>query len=168
MQQTNIDIGPWYKQVWAWVLLGILAISIVLGFAKVYFAYKYSDSMVVDNYYDVGKGINQSLDRELLAKQLGIQAEIRLNDDTGVAQLILSGNSRPQILTLNLISPTQPEKDRRVVLQAAMDGIYRGNLQDSSAGRRIVEVLGQEGDQEWRLVEEVILESAKPITLNSQ
>ncbi len=168
MQQHDSDIGPWYKQIWAWILLIILAVSIVHGLSLVYYAHKYADTMVVDNYYDVGKGINQSIERETLAKRLAVKAEIRLHDDRGVAELMLSGNSRPQLLTLNLISPTQAEKDRSVILQADMDGIYRGNLQDATEGRRIVEVLGREGDQEWRLVEEVPLHSGQPVTLDSQ
>lgn len=59
----------------------------------------------------------------------------------GVAQLELNGFSRPQQLTLNLISPTQPEKDRRIVLQPAEGKLYRGMMLDSVQGRVLLKSL---------------------------
>ena len=94
MQQTDRDVTPWHKNFWAWFILVILAASIFHGLSLVYYAIKYGDSVVVDNYYDVGKGINQSLDREILANKLGVQAELRFNDETGVAEQILPAKRR--------------------------------------------------------------------------
>jgi hypothetical protein len=64
-----------------------------------------------------------------------------------------------------LISPTQPEKDRRIVLQPAEGKLYRGNMQDSVQGRRFVELIGQEGGKDWRLFEEQTLTTGTPVQL---
>lgn len=45
-----------------------------------------------------------------------MHAKVKVDDLTGEVEVRLTGNSRPDRLTLNLISPTQPEKDRRVEL----------------------------------------------------
>ena len=165
MQSETPVTSQWYKQFWAWFIIAILASSVVLGLSLVYIAVNEGDSLVVDNYYDVGKGINTSLEREDLAARLQLKADLVLDNDKGTVQLQLQGFSNPPQLVLNLISPTQPERDRRVVMQAQADGSYTGNLLDAVEGRRFVELIGQEGGKDWRLFEEEQLASGQRIHL---
>ncbi|GFM74341.1 membrane protein [Pseudomonas cichorii] len=148
--------SPWYRHRWPWIIIGILACSVTLSLSMVTIAVNNPDNLVNDNYYEAGKGINRSLNRELLAQTLKVCASIHLDDLTGEAELHLSGNSQPERLELNLISPTQPDKDRRIFLTRSPTeaGRYIGQLQDRIEGRRFVELLGTENGQTWRLFEE--------------
>ena len=157
----------WYKEFWAWFVIGILAFAVFLGLGLLTFATMNPDVPVVANYYDVGKGINASLEREKLAKQLNLKGVLTLDDDTGTANLQLTGYSRPQQLELNLISPTQAEKGRRVILQPKDDGRYQGFMLDSVSGRRFVELLGEEGGKPWRLYVEKEVIPGQPLTLEN-
>ena len=163
--QPDTLARPWYKEFWVWFILGILGMSVILGTSMLVIATRNPPGLISDNYYDVGKGINTSLERENLAVRLQLKASLQLDNEKGTASLQLEGFSNPPQLVLNLISPTQPERDRRVVLQAQADGSYAGNLLDAVEGRRFVEVIGQEGGQDWRLFEEKQLVSGQPVKL---
>ena len=163
--QPDTLARPGYKEFWVWFILGILGMSVILGTSMLVIATRNPPGLISDNYYDVGKGINTSLERENLAVRLQLKASLQLDNEKGTASLQLKGFSNPPQLVLNLISPTQPERDRRVVLQAQSDGSYAGNLLDAVEGRRFVEVIGQEGGQDWRLFEEKQLVSGQPVKL---
>ncbi|MCF5671329.1 hypothetical protein GIV48_10805 [Pseudomonas syringae] len=147
--------SPWYKQLWPWIIIAILTCSVTLSLTMVTIAVNNPDNLVSDNYYEAGKGINRSLNREVLAQTLKLRARVHLDELTGEAEVRLSGNSGPERLELNLISPTQPARDRRVFLtrSASEPGRYVGQLQDKVEGRRFVELLGVEGGQTGRLFE---------------
>ncbi|HSX72021.1 FixH family protein [Pseudomonas subflava] len=165
MSPQQPPVNPWYKEVWVWFILGILGLSVVLGTSMLVIATKNPPGLLSDNYYDVGKGINTSLEREELAERLKLKAAFTLDNERGTVSLQLDGYSNPPQLVLNLISPTQPERDRRVILQPQGDGSYAGNLLDAVEGRRFVELIGQEGGKDWRLFEEKQLASGQRFQL---
>ena len=131
---------------------------------------KNPDNLVNDNYYEAGKGINRSLDRELLAQTLQLRAKVHLDALTGEVELHLTGNSKPPTLELNLISPTQPEKDRKIKLARSDSepGRYIGQVTDTVEGRRFVELLGVEGDRTWRMFEEEQVSHDKDLLLGDE
>lgn len=162
--------SPWYKHLWPWIIIGILACSVTLTLSMVTIAVKNPDNLVNDNYYEAGKGINRSLDRELLAKSLNLRAAVHLDELTGETDLRLTGDSQPETVELNLISPTQPEKDRKITLarSASEPGRYIGQLSDKVEGRRFVELLGEQNGQTWRLFEEEQVINGKELLLGDE
>lgn len=162
--------SPWYKHLWPWIIIGILTCSVILTLSMVTIAVNHPNSLVNDNYYEAGKGINRSLDRERLAQALNIRARVRLDELTGEVELHLSGNSHPPSLTLNLTSPTQPRKDRQLTLTQSINEPQRyiGQLSDKVEGRRFVELLGVEDGKTWRLFEEEQLSHDEELLLGDE
>mgnify|MGYP001619987624 FL=1 len=64
IDQTAEKILPWYRQFWFWFVFGPLLFIIVLCGIFVFIAFKNSDDVVTDNYYKVGRMINQTLSQD--------------------------------------------------------------------------------------------------------
>ena len=162
--------SPWYKHIWPWIIIAILACSVTLTLSMVTIAVNNPDHLVNDNYYEAGKGINRSLDRELLGQNLNLKAKLHLDGMTGEVVLVLEGNSQPKTLDLSLISPTQPEKDRKIAMTQSESepGRYIGQLDDKVEGRRFVELLGVEDGKTWRLFEEEEVGHDKDLLLGDE
>jgi hypothetical protein len=162
--------GPWYRHRWPWILLALLGTSISLTLGMVAISMRQPDTLVSDHYYEAGKGINRALDRERLARSLGVRASLRLDTLTGEVDLRLHGASQPAALELNLISPTRAGQDRRVVLQrsTAEPDRYVGHLVEPLEGWRFVELLGEEPGGPWRLFEEETLGGEQPLHLGDE
>lgn len=151
----SAPVQPWYKHLWPWIIIAMLATSVTLSLLMVSIAVDHQDSLVNDNYYEAGKGINRSLDREQLGQRLQMHAKVRFDKLTGEVEVRLRGQSLPPQLTLNLISPTLQSQDRHVTLLPANEpGRYTGRLDSAVDGRRFVELLGEQDGHTWRLFEE--------------
>jgi len=162
--------GPWYRHRWPWLILALLAGSVSLTASMVWMALQAPDTLVTDNYYEAGKGISRSLQREQAAQALQVRAQLQIDDMTGEVDLRLSGASSPAEVQLALISPTQARQDRHLTLRRdeQQPGRYVGHLDAAVHGRRLVELVGEEQGQTWRLFEEESLGTDRPVSLGDE
>jgi hypothetical protein len=123
----------WYRQFWPWFLI-VLPLSVVIaGFCTLYIALQHPHSMVDDQYYQQGLAINQSLDQDRHATELGISAEVLFTVSSSAAQVLvrLSGLADyPQALSLQLLHPVSQARDQTLTLKATAPGHYSARLND--------------------------------------
>jgi len=168
MTVQTLDTGPWYREPWPWILIAIPASSVVFGFLMLSLALGTNNSLVVDDYYREGKAINQRIERDRRAAELGVVARV----ETGGEELALVIGGRdgeaasapmlpPQIL-LRWAHVTQDTRDGQAILRPVGAGRYAspGGPDDPSPGfpddgryRIHIEPFG--GD--WRLVSPVLV-----------
>lgn len=119
---------PWYRQFWPLFLLALPAAVILAGLATAWLAYRDADGLVVDDYYKQGLGVNQTLDRDRKAAELGLKAALRYRD--GLLTVALSGRERPAALKLHLEHPTRAEQDREFLLSPDAAGLFKAEAAD--------------------------------------
>lgn len=128
---TGKDNGPWYKQFWCWFILAPLLIIMIIWIPFLTIIVKGADDTVLDNYYKEGRAINERVDQDRHARELGLRGELTL--EQGKAVLTLSaaqeGYQLPRVLYLYLDHPFEEDYDQQLVLLEVAPGKYQGDLQ---------------------------------------
>lgn len=125
---------PWYLEPWPWILMALPGTVVVGGLIAMVIAFAGADSLVADDYYKQGIGINKTLAREARARALGIVGEIRFEPGAVRASLAASVVLPPTI-RLTLAHPTRASDDRFVLLARTAPGEYAAPLAELPAGR---------------------------------
>jgi len=155
MTDTNTPSGgPWYKQPWLWFVLSVPIASVILSSIMVTVAVVGKDSLVSDNYYKDGMGINQTIEQDRLAVQLNIVPMITIQDKTVIVTIHSEKMPTQAFLTLKLLHPTASEKDLTIRLLPTESG-FIGDLPSTVEGRRYLDLYSF--DNSWRIREEVYL-----------
>lgn len=165
----NTDGRPWYREPWPWILMTGPAIVVVAGFTTAFLAVKSNDGLVEDDYYKQGLEINQTLDRDRMAANMGLRGEFSLSGDKSslVGTLTASqGKSLPEVLSLHLNHPTRAGLDQDVTLVRIGDGKYSGKLENPISGRWYVTI--EDGQKQWRLTTEWNMEKQASVNLGAK
>ncbi|WOJ93897.1 FixH family protein [Congregibacter variabilis] len=120
------DEEPWYQQFWPWFLIALPGSVVIAGLSTLYIANRYSDDLVVDNYYKDGLAINKELGKQAIAQELGISAQIKVLDRR--AQVRLSGKLSPENFVLRFSHPLEADRDFTVTLSEVAPGLYQTEL----------------------------------------
>ena len=160
------DERPWYRQFWPWFIAFPPAAAVVGGLVTAWLAGT-GPSLVVDDYGQIGKVTAERAYRDERAAELALRARLGFaSAEAGetTVQLELAGTGElpeyPTGLRLQLVHPTQAERDAEVVLTGSR-GRYTGRIV-RPVGRLYVHL----GDVErtWRLTGELAA-SAREIDL---
>lgn len=167
MNVRTLDVGPWYREPWPWILIAIPASSVVFGFLMLSLALGTNNSLVVDDYYREGKAINQRIERDARAAELGVSARVETVGGRLALVLGARGGAAPANdvlvpeIRLRWTHVTQDTRDGEAILRPVGAGRYVAAPGPDGAPvafpadgryRLHVEPFGAD----WRLVSEVI------------
>lgn len=163
---TGKDDGPWYKQFWCWFILAPLLIIMIIWIPFLTVIVKGADDTVQDNYYKEGRAINERVDQDRHARELGLHGQLTL--EHGKAVLALSstqeGYQLPRVLYLYLDHPFEEDYDQQSVLLEVAPGQYQGELKEELQNSWYVRITSTEAERKglgksvsdirnWRLIE---------------
>ncbi|MBS0001824.1 MAG: FixH family protein [Thioalkalivibrio sp.] len=116
MRYPREDALPWYKQFWPWFVITPPLAGIVLGVLLITFAIQDPDGMVIGDYSKEGRGMNQSIERARFATQLGLAADVQIEDER-VWVMLQSNPAIPrQELEVRFVHPTRDHFDQELAL----------------------------------------------------
>ncbi|WP_039976852.1 FixH family protein [Vibrio jasicida] len=142
-------VKPWYKQFWPWFLI-ILPLTVVIWtiVTVVVFANN-SVSLVAEDYYKKGKGINIDISKMNVARDLGLNATVSSDVNTVVISFNKGELPHFPALTATFTHRTLPDRDFTKLLTADAKGNYRLTQEDSIQGPWFVEL--EPHNKEWMI-----------------
>ncbi len=176
---------PWYREPWAWYIVGILMVTFAWGSFQVFTAFTHQDSVVIDDYYKNGKAINQDMTRIQNARTLGIEGALIIDELIGEVRVNMQGSPEqwPQQLKLSFLSPVFKNKDKAITLTRSFgtttanpenNSIYVGQLEELISGRYYLqletldELIPEVGyESGWKITLEAKVSPGAPITLKN-
>ncbi|MBB3169350.1 FixH family protein [Simiduia aestuariiviva] len=173
MTRNDLDNTPWYRQGWAWFLLTPLIVIVLVMAVLITIAVRWSDDVVIDNYYREGRMYNERLEQDTLARTLSVQADIQFDLETGEAFLSLQGDTTAASLVLLVQHPTEADLDQVLVFQSTGQGNYRADLERRVEYMRYLQLFpgGSAADRAlapWRLKGQVNFSDAQQVLLRPQ
>lgn len=160
----NNDNRPWYKERWPWFLMAGPGVVIVAGFVTLWLAVVSNDGLVSDDYYKQGLAVNQSLQRDHQAGNLGLQGDVMRSGSN--LRLLLRADSDaglPSEIVLKLAHPTRAGQDQLIKMSMEGPGFYSGTLAADVSGRWLVSI--EDPAAKWRLQGEWQADSLEPLRL---
>jgi len=167
-EDKQIKNQHWTRNPMVWMVIFFPSLAVVAGIITIFIAANTEDSLVVDDYYKQGLQINQVINHDKRAKELGLSAFVDANTQTGEVLLTLSAQqdyAPENEITFKLIHRTRSGLDQITVLsRIGNNNDYRGYLKPPIiAGRWTIQILSQ---QEWRLKQNFTTKNADHILLN--
>ena len=163
---TIRDDKPWYRERWPWLLMAMPATAIVAGFVTLWLAITSFDGLVADDYYKQGLAINQTIGRAVVARDLGLVAQVRFSaDGVAIALTAKPGIALPERVLVTIAHPTRGGLDQHLNLQGQA-GAYRGALAQELVSAHW-KVLLEDESRSWRLTGTAFLPTETEIRLDS-
>lgn len=153
----------WYKQFWPWFLIILPVIAVVASFYTLTLAIDTQDSLVVDDYYNKGKAINEDISRLQAANDAGVQAALRITGTQAALTLNKGNLSDYPALKIYFYHPTLQDKDLRLMINADYSGTYRFTLPSAIQGKWQVSL--EPFNAVWRLQTQIQLPSDDAFTV---
>ncbi len=165
-ENTPVDIRPWYREPWLWLVILLPVSAVVAGISTVIIANHNAVEMVSDDYYKAGLAINQNIDAVTKAQELDVKGRLFFSPDKIQLQLQSSADDFSRQIQLDLIHPTRQKLDHHFKMKNLGHGVYSINNPASIKGRRYVRITSVDG--QWVLKAEIDIEAGKTFLLSAK
>lgn len=156
-------VKPWYKQFWPWFLIILPLTVVVWTIVTVIVFSNNSVSLVAEDYYKKGKGINVDLSKIHVAKDLGLNAAVSSQGNEIIIQFNKGKLDHYPAIQAMFAHRTLPDRDFSQLITADAKGNYKITREDEMQGPWFIELTPHNG--EWLVQGRVTFPSASPTQL---
>ena len=172
VDKNKPEDSPWYRHFWVWVIIAPLILVVIVCAVLVTVSFKGGDDVVIGNYYKEGRMINDRVEQDRRAEEMGLKGELVVDNEVGELHLFLQQEGQvdnlPERLSLALDHPIEKDMDREFVMQQVVPGQYRADMEKSLHYRwyvRLGPVVEGEQAAEWRIIGELQMEDSHRLSL---
>lgn len=148
---VNHEQKPWYREHYVWLIISFPATAVIAGIITAVIAIKTDDGLVVDDYYKEGLAINRKLERDRLAAEYELTANLQYAKDNENIRLVIGSNNDfiyPDKLKVSFLNASKAGVDKEEILTRSGNNIYLGSTPRLGKGKWHVLI---EHDN-WRLL----------------
>ncbi len=156
-------VKPWYKQFWPWFLIILPATVVCWTIVTVIVFSQHSVSLVTEDYYKKGKGINIDLSKVDAAKALHLSATVVSVDNSIIIQFDKGSLAHFPAIQAMFAHRTLPDRDFTRLITADAKGNYRLTLDQPLQGPWFIELTPH--DQSWLIQGKVTFPNPVAISL---
>ncbi|MCG9682895.1 FixH family protein [Vibrio sp. Isolate23] len=158
-------VKPWYKQFWPWFLIILPLTVVVWTIITVIVFSNNSVSLVTEDYYKKGKGINIDISKINVARDLGLSAKVFSDGNDVIIQFDKGELDHFPAITAEFAHRTLPDRDFNQLLTSDAKGQYRLSLNSELQGPWFIELTPH--DKQWLVQGRVTFPSASPVELSN-
>ena len=154
----------WYKEFWPWFLIALPSTVVIASLITLILCNNNPISLVAEDHYKKGKGINQDLSRLKEAQALSISATLLLNDNMAMISLDKGDLFHYPSLFVTFQHRTLPNKDIEQWVTADAQGRYRVTINADLTGPWYIKITSF--DKRWALQGRTHFPSSLPLLFN--
>ncbi|MBL4899220.1 MAG: FixH family protein [Colwellia sp.] len=124
----------WYREPWAWLVFILPCIAVVASISTYIIANTNADTLVVGDYYKVGKAINLHVAKVKQAQKLGMRFALKLANKELVIKPTGIEKTFP-LINITFFHPTLEEKDFSLALTPDGNGYFRHRFDHNVSGK---------------------------------
>lgn len=160
----SLNPPPWYKQFWPWFIIILPTTSIVVSMIMMTLAINTTDSMVIDDYYKEGKGINLQLSKIQEARAQNIKTQLLITPSNVSVTFITGAPLSGEAIELEFFHSTLVDRDFRVLLTRDGSGVYRAPINNDIQGKWKLSL--HPYNQQWKIVKDVSFPNNQSVDFN--
>lgn len=149
-----MQVKPWYKQLWPWILIAIPVATVLKAIHSVYIMNQSRPDLVVDDYYKQGRAINLNLAKYREAKLRNLQSHILLAGNKAIIRFE-NNTVLEQDLTINFYHNIFAANDFSVTAKRSGENLFVAELPMTPTGKWNLVVF--DASKEWKLRSTVML-----------